>query len=86
MERIAYKPLEERFLFSGSTDHSDRCQLSAAECGTSDLWSECEDISFSDQMERHFCLQEEKLKISGETIVTIVVCVVIMVVLMAFVQ
>ena len=26
------------------TDHSDRCQLSASECSTSDLWCECTDF------------------------------------------
>ena len=41
-------------IFTCRTDHSDRCQLSASECSTSDLRCECTDIPISDQVERTF--------------------------------
>ena len=42
------------FLKPGSSDHCNRCQLSASECSTSDLRCECTDIPISDQVERTF--------------------------------
>ena len=46
IERVAYSPLRKASSNAGSTDHRDRCQLSASEPGTFDLRSRCQELSY----------------------------------------
>ena len=85
IERVAYKPLRDASSASRS-DHGYRCQLSAAERSTADLWLQSARQFTSVVNVPSLKLAGGALSISGVTLVTIITCIVIMVALTTFIN